>query len=76
MQQNLSVNVGETEQDLLRHSLYACAFVHCAHWLVKSTLRMVIICCPKTYGDKAGLLLATVAGIFLLHNDTIMLLCS
>ncbi len=65
MQQNLSGNVGETEQDLLRHSLYACAFVHCTHWLVKLTLRMVIICCPKTYGAKVGKNLVAFAGIFL-----------
>ncbi len=37
MQQKFSRNVGETEQDILRHLLDAVVFAHCTNWLVKLT---------------------------------------
>ncbi len=39
MQKNFNRNVGETEQNVLRHLFYAGAFAHCANWLVKFATR-------------------------------------
>jgi hypothetical protein len=40
MQQNFSTNVGKTQQNLLRHLLYADAYAWSTNWLVKLTPRV------------------------------------
>jgi len=55
-EKNFSRNVGETEQRLLRHLLYAGGFAHCVNWLVKLTPGFANVNAPLFLSKNEGVL--------------------